>query len=141
MAKSTLSRPDFIGAFASSLCIVHCLLAPLFFVAQPVVYHQVVSHQGHHHGEGLWGCLDYVFLLVSLLAVWFAHKPQRSGWVRGGLWGGWACFALGLFLGERLVGGEGMMYLGSGILVLTHLSNLRWRNGHLPTAEPEKIPA
>ncbi len=127
MAKSVLSRPDFIGAFASGLCILHCLFAPLFFVAHPVVY-QAVSHRGHYHGDGFWALLDYVFLFISLLAVWFAHRPQHSWWVKAGLWGGWACFGLGLLLEDHLVTGAGMMYLGSGVLVLTHLVNLRWGN-------------
>jgi hypothetical protein len=118
--SSRLYQSDLLGVLASGLCAIHCALTPVFFAARPLL-------EGHHHHGGFWGALDYVFLIVSLLAVWYSarHTSHRTyKWV---LWVSWAVFAIGL-LSEvlHISWGIWLMYIGSIVLVVSHIQNYRY---------------
>ncbi len=114
---------DWLGAAASGLCAVHCTLTPLFFAAKPALAGTVGEHA---HGDGLWGALDYIFLILSLLAVWYSARHTTHTALRWILWAAWAVFAVGL-LSEplELSFGKWFMYAGSISLVIAHLKNYR----------------
>lgn len=123
-----VNKPDFMGMLASGLCAIHCAATPLFFAAQPLV-HEAISEAGHHehghdHGHGIWGSLDLIFVVLSLIAVYYAAKASRNTKTRAWLWGGWGVFAAGLLM-EHLGMVGWLMYVGSAILVVTHLVNFR----------------
>lgn len=112
---------DWLGAAASSLCVVHCMLTPLFFVAKPVF--SMAMHP-HAHGHGLWGYLDYVFLVLSLLAVWYSSEHTTHATLRWVLWASWVAFAIGLFFEPfDLPYGQWLMYMGSISLIIAHVKN------------------
>jgi len=113
---------DFLGVAASGLCAIHCALTPLFFAAKPVLESTMGHH--HHHGDGFWSLLDYLFLVLSLLAVWYSAKHTHHKGIRKMLWGAWVVFAIGL-LAEifHVEYGIWLMYLGSIALVVTHSYN------------------
>ena len=115
---------DWFGAAASGLCALHCAVTPLFFVTRPVLESTV---DFHHHGSGFWSLLDYVFLALSLIAVWYSarHTTHKGG--RRLLWDAWVLFAVGL-LSEVFHFHQGiwLMYIGSITLVVTHLYNHRY---------------
>lgn len=73
-----------------------------------------------------WAMLDYLFLFVSLLAVWYSARHTSSRSVRLLLWVGWAGFAAGLLLeAGAFAFGKWLMYAGSVALVVTHVVNFR----------------
>ena len=112
---------DWLGVAASALCTIHCALSPLFFVSKPVLA-STFGPQMHTHGP--WASLDYVFLILSLLAVWYSSEHTRDSAIAWILWGAWATFAVGLFF-EPLEWSFGkiLMYVGSIVLVIAHLKN------------------
>ncbi len=128
MTTSSISKKsDLLGIFSSGLCAVHCAITPLFFAAKPL-FEQAVDHPRHGdgHGPSGWAMLDYVFLLLSLLAVWFSTRHTNSRPIKTALWASWACFAVGLVLEmQYLVWGKWLMYAGSIALIAAHMANMR----------------
>ncbi|MEM6722874.1 MAG: MerC domain-containing protein [Bacteroidota bacterium] len=124
-----VGRSDVLGALASGLCAIHCTLTPLIFAAQPMIEGAVGEHA---HGSSFWAAFDYIFLALSLLAVWFSARHTHHKNIKWILWISWFVFAIGL-LSEpfHLPFGKWLMYGGSISLVITHLQNYRYcRNNH-----------
>lgn len=124
ISQRKLSRSDILGATASGLCAIHCTLTPLLFAAKPLLEG---TAGGHAHGVGFWAVFDYVFLLLSLAAVWFSARHTSHPTIKWILWAAWAVFALGI-LAEPLglSFGKWLMYTGSITLVIAHLQNHRY---------------
>ena len=114
-----LDYSDWLGAATSGLCAIHCMLTPLFFAAKPVL-----ESTGVEHAHGLWGMLDFVFLILSLLAVWFSARHTTHSTLKWVLWFAWGVFAVGL-LSESFAFGKWLMYAGSITLVIAHIKNHR----------------
>ncbi|MEM6540916.1 MAG: MerC domain-containing protein [Bacteroidota bacterium] len=119
-----LSYSDWLGAAASGLCAIHCALAPVFFAARPVLESTMGEHS---HGEGFWALLDYLFLVLSLAAVWYSSRHTTHKGIKKILWAAWVIFAVGL-LSEVFHFSYGIwfMYVGSIALVAAHLYNHRY---------------
>jgi hypothetical protein len=116
---------NLIGAAASGLCAVHCAATPLLFVAKPLLEGAAGEH-AHAHGSPLWAAFDYVFLVLSFVAVWYSTRHTDHRTLTRVLWVSWAVFALGL-LSEpfNLPYGSWLMYGGSITLVVAHLKNFQ----------------
>ena len=84
VSKKTPSQVDLLGLILSSLCIVHCLLTPIFLVLGPhLVPHWVQAESHGHH----W---FYPVLLViagfSIVAGYRQHSRWRPAfWLVMGL--------------------------------------------------------
>lgn len=112
---------DGVGVVASALCTIHCVLTPLLFMAKPMLTDTV--HQ-HTHGHGIWALLDYIFLIISLLAVWYSSEHTENPTLKWVLWVAWVVFAIGLLLEPLgLSFGKWLMYIGSISLIIAHLKN------------------
>lgn len=116
-----MNYSDWLGTAASGLCVIHCTLTPLFFAAKPVLAGMVGKHA---HGPGLWASLDYIFLVLSFLAVWYSARHTTHTTLKWVLWAAWGAFAFGL-LSEllELSFGQWFMYVGSISLVIAHVKN------------------
>lgn len=119
-----LNQSDLLGAAASGLCAIHCTLTPLLFAAKPLIEGTMGEHA---HGVGFWAVFDYVFLLLSLAAVWYSALHTSHSSIKWVLWIAWVVFAIGI-LSEplELAYGKWLMYIGSIALVITHLQNYRY---------------
>ncbi len=118
-----LAYSDWLGVAASGLCAVHCALTPLFFAAKPALA-GVVGEHAHAHGHGFWGLLDYIFLVLSFLAVWYSARHTIQPALKWVLWAAWWGFAIGLLLEPyELASGKWLMYAGSFTLVIAHIKN------------------
>ena len=121
--QKKINRSDLLGAAASGLCAIHCTLTPLFFAAKPVLDGALGEHA---HCTGVWAVFDYVFLVLSLAAVWYSARHTNLASIKWILWIAWVVFAVGL-LAEPLnfSHGKWLMYTGSIALVITHIQNYR----------------
>ena len=91
-ALATIKRSDILGAIASSLCLIHCLATPFIFIAQA----GAVGHH-HHHGEAAplwWHSVDFIFLVISFLAVYYSALNTRLKWMPIALYVSWGLLAL-----------------------------------------------
>ncbi|MDC3301222.1 MerC domain-containing protein [Flavobacteriaceae bacterium] len=118
----SLRKPDTIGAIVSTLCVVHCLLTPLLFVAQSYT----ATHS--HEAPFWWKNLDYLFILISVIAVYESTKKSTNKLIKAGLWMSWIMLFL-LILNEKLVWielDEIITYSVALTLSILHIYNLNY---------------
>jgi hypothetical protein len=118
-----LKQSDIFGAAVSGLCAIHCTLTPLIFAAKPILE---TSVSGHKITSNFWTAFDYVFLVLSLLAVWYSSVYTNHKTLKWALWLAWLIFSLGIISEQLHVkNGIWLMYLGSLSLVYAHIKNYR----------------
>lgn len=113
---------DIVGAAASSLCLIHCLLTPFLFVAQA----GISTH--HEASPQWWGFIDTALLLVSLAAVYWAVKNSSRQWMKIALSASWVLLAI-IILNEKIEGfhlAEEWIYVPTVSLVALHLYNRKY---------------
>ncbi len=116
---------DLLGASVSVACAIHCAITPLFFLSKPILDSTI--HVEHSHGSGLWGALDWVFLALSLVAVWYTSNHTTLRFIRFLLWFFWLAFAFGIILELQGLGHlQWLIYLGSLSLTALHLVNFQY---------------
>ncbi len=116
------SAVDLFGAVISSLCLIHCIITPIIFVAKPVL--ETTGLRGEHGHTSWWGALDFVFLILSFLAVWYSAHHTPFGKIASLLWFFWVVFALGLVLEFIAIPqSKWFLYIGSISLAITHFIN------------------
>ncbi|WP_421825159.1 MerC domain-containing protein [Fulvitalea axinellae] len=81
-------KSDFIGAWASGLCLVHCTITPFLFVAQ------TCAASCCEVAPSWWRSIDLLFLLVSFVAVYRSVGNSSRGWMRYALWIAWVLLSL-----------------------------------------------
>ncbi|MEM8582641.1 MAG: MerC domain-containing protein [Bacteroidota bacterium] len=116
-------KSDVVGALASGLCAVHCLSTPFLFVAQ------TCSVTGCcETSPGWWSMLDYLFIGITLVAVYFSSRNTSKSWIKYALYGSWAVLTL-LIVNEKLELAplsELWKYGAAFALVGLHLYNLKY---------------
>lgn len=118
----SLQKSDTIGALSSSLCMIHCLATPIFFIAS------ACSSSCCSSAPLWWQWLDYFFLVVSFVAIRYSTVSTNSNLVKIGLWSSW----VGLFI-CILNAKFGWFYLSPNIkfipafsIIGFHLYNLKY---------------
>lgn len=110
------NKADYVGILGSLLCIVHCIAMPVLALGS------AFGHDHHLHIGFL--SLDYLFILVNAVAVYFATRNHRSVFVNVLLWSALVLFAVSLVFEERNVAFRWLGYVGSALLITGHLINL-----------------
>jgi hypothetical protein len=114
-AEHSHSKADYIGILGSVLCIVHCLLMPALAFGTTVTSH-------HHHAGFI--SLDYLFILINGIAVYYATKNHKSVAVRTILCGALTVFSVSLILEAVHPIFTWLGYAGSALLIIGHFANL-----------------
>lgn len=118
MKINLLSRKaDYIGITGSVLCLAHCLLTPVLLMTTTAL------HDDHLRIGFL--SLDYVFIGVNLVAVYFATRASVSSAIKKALWGFVCLFTVALLLEDTDEVFHLLGYAASAGLVMTHLVNIR----------------
>lgn len=116
------SNSDIIGAVASTLCFLHCLATPLFFVAYAGT---AIAEESQ---PWWWGTLDIIFLAISFFAVYWSARTTSKSWIKYALWISWLLLSL-IVLNEKfelLHFSEEVIYVPTAALVLLHIYNHRY---------------
>ena len=118
----SLKKSDAIGALASTLCVIHCLMTPLLFAVQSytAVQHEAVPLW--------WKNLDFLFVTVSVFAVYLSTKNSSNTLVKYALWISWLCLFV-LILNEKIEWvslPEFITYFAALTLAIFHLYNLNY---------------
>lgn len=99
VSSTVNTKSNLLGAVASGLCLIHCIATPLIFIAQATASHH--HHHDHdHHAVGWWGSLDYIFLVISAIAVYYSAQNSSLRWMPLALYASWGILAL-LILNEK----------------------------------------
>jgi len=118
------SKSDLFGAFASGICLIHCLATPLIFVAQACS-----STSSSCDSSPLWwSMIDYIFLVISFVAIHYSTKNTSAKWMPTVLYLSWGLLAL-VLLNERFSFvpiPHAVIYLPAFSLVVLHLYNRKY---------------
>ncbi len=138
LSKIKNINSDFIGAVSAFLCIIHCAIVPILMGVHSIYYAGDVlastSHTEHSHSsleffnlfEGShWHSLDYFFIVITLIAVFFATRKSLVSWIKVGLWSCASLFIISILLEEYVIGIEYLAYLASALLIVFHVLNQR----------------
>ncbi|MCU0354528.1 MAG: MerC domain-containing protein [Cytophagales bacterium] len=106
---------DWMGIASSVGCIIHCLLMPILLSSAA----SFTAHSEYH-----W--LDFLFLTLAAVAVWFTVRKTHSMLVRIILVAAWAIFAGSIIWEESIPFASVLMYAGSVLLIVGHALNLRY---------------
>ena len=117
MNEKVSTASDRAGITSAVLCTIHCLVIPVLFLLK-----FSFTDSSPLNLPSWWEQLDYVFLLVSFLAVYHSanHTPTRQ--IKISLWVFWAILAISIIFQAHL---HWMAYIASAGLVITHFINIR----------------
>lgn len=121
---ATLRKPDTFGAFASSLCLVHCIATPFIFIAQTCS----ASCCSADTIPVWWQWIDYFFLVIAFFAVYQSTKTTSKNWIKPVLWVSWAALFF-VILNEKFLWVElfeAAIYVPALALVGFHVYNLKY---------------
>lgn len=115
---------DIIGALASSLCLVHCLLTPVLFIVKACTS----STSCCADAPIWWQVIDYFFIVVSFIAIYYATKNSSVKWVQFVLWCSWLLLLI-VIVSESLEIGlfpKSFIYFPALAIVGLHFYNLKY---------------
>lgn len=106
---------DKIGITASILCLIHCLALPIIFT---------VSAETLHLAQHEMPFVDYIFAIIALVAAVLSARKTTDPKVKIAFAVGWSLFIVGVLFHENpylFI----TLHIGSVILIITHLKNIR----------------
>ena len=122
MLNISISKSDSIGVISSGLCMIHCLATPFFFVAA------ACSQSCCSAAPSWWLWIDYIFLVISFIAVLYSTKSTIYNFVKIGLWLSW--FGLLIFILNVSYGfidvSDNVKFIPAFSLIGFHLYNTRF---------------
>lgn len=120
----SIKKPDTLGALASSICLIHCIATPFVFMAQSTV----AVCCAHEAVPTWWHAIDFIFIIISFVAVYRSNKTSTNLILKKALWLSWAILFT-LILNEKLEWfaiPETIMYIAALTLVSLHIYNLNY---------------
>jgi len=118
--KIIKSKSDILGTFASSLCLIHCVFTPFLFIVQAGAASSFVDP------PVWWKFMDFIFLIISFVAIYWSSKKTTLKWMKPLLWLNWG-FLLLIILNEKLELfplSESAIYVPAIALILLHTYNM-----------------
>ena len=122
MRRILSTKSDSIGVIAGSLCLIHCAITPLIFVAQACTKTCCAST------PDWWSWIDFIFIGVAFFAVYRSVKTTGKNWMKYALWTSWGTLFL-LIINEQtglIAIPELSVQIAALILVGLHLYNLKY---------------
>ncbi len=127
-SQSIQTKNDVIGAMASTLCLIHCLLTPVLFATQAGVSHHQ-HHENHHEGNPVWwSSIDLILLFASLVVVIWAIRTTAKNWMKYVFAINWLFLAV-VIINEKagiLPLPEALIYIPTVGLIVAHLYNRKY---------------
>ncbi|WPP52080.1 MerC domain-containing protein [Catalinimonas niigatensis] len=109
------SKADTIGIFSSVLCLVHCLLVPLF------IFGGLLNEEWGAHAQ--W--VDYLFILLAIGAVFFASRQSDMYALKVFMWITVSWFSISILLHDVFETALYSSMVASIALVVLHSINFR----------------
>jgi len=110
-------RADYIGITGSVLCMIHCLITPVLLMTSALLADDALRIG--------YLSLDYVFIGVNMVAVYFATRHNISPAIKLSLWSFLGLFTIAILLEDVSEVFEYVGYAASMGLVITHFFNIR----------------
>lgn len=116
-------KSDVLGMMASTLCLLHCLATPFLFIAQSCTVKSCCESS-----PTWWSFLDFVFIILSFIAIFYSLKTSSNTVVKFALVITWSILFL-LIVNERigwLELSKNLTYIFAILLSVLHLYNLKY---------------
>ena len=120
--KTAIYKPDTIGAIASSLCLIHCIITPFIFIAQSC------TATCCNNAPDWWIWLDYLFLTISFWAVYQSTQKTSKKFMKPLLWSLWIALCLAI-INQRIQlihVSQNLTHVFAISLAAFHLYNLKY---------------
>ena len=120
--KLIIKNSDYIGASTSVLCMLHCFATPLIFLSQSAAINISLDI------TFLWYSLNYMFLLISFIAIYYSVKNSSNFLVKVLLYLFWLLLSA-LIINEALSifpVPELYTYISAFSLSSLHIYNLKY---------------
>lgn len=78
-------KADALGIVAGITCLVHCTVSPFLFLARTCM-------AACCSGSDIpfwWQWIDYLFVMISFGAIYYATRNTTKKWIRNALWFSW----------------------------------------------------
>lgn len=118
---------DLLGAVASVLCLIHCVATPFLFIAHSAVH----GHHDHHeHSPVWWSAIDFIFLVISFIAIRHSAKHTTAKWMPMAMYISWGLLAAYILVETFHLFhlSHSLIYIPALSLVVLHLYNRRYCN-------------
>lgn len=115
-------KADTIGAISGSLCLIHCMGTPFLFMAK------ASSAACCTDTPIWWQFIDYFFIVVSFIAIYFTTKTTTKTWLQIALWGSWMLLLLAILneTFEITLQSEAFIYIPALAIIGLHFYNLKY---------------
>ena len=120
--KLIINNSDYIGATSSGLCMLHCFATPFIFLSQSAAINISLDI------TFLWYSLNYMFLLISFIAIYYSVKNSSNFLVKVLLYLFWLLLSA-LIINEALSifpVPELYTYISAFSLSSLHIYNLKY---------------
>lgn len=120
--KLIIKNSDYIGASTSGLCMLHCFATPLIFLSQSAAINISLDI------TFLWYSLNYMFLFISFIAIYYSVKNSSNFLVKVLLYLFWLLLSA-LIINEALSifpVPELYTYISAFSLSSLHIYNLKY---------------
>ena len=117
-----IEKSNSVGIIASFVCLIHCIATPFIFIAK------ICTSTCCDSAPTWWVSLDYVFLVVSLIAVYQSSRSSNNRFIVIPLWFSWLIL-LFVLLNEqiKLVSlFDYAVYIPTISLIILHIYNMRY---------------
>lgn len=112
-------KADTCGIASGTICLIHCAVTPFLFLAK------TCSTTNCTDAPFWWELLDYVFIVISFIAIYNSISSTTKNWVRITLWCSWISLLL-IILNESfgmISLPEMLGYLPALSIILLHFYN------------------
>lgn len=119
---NTSLKVDYVGIVAGFLCLVHCVATPFIFIVKSCAVSCCANT------PTWWYTIDWIFLVISCLAIYHSTKTSQKLWVKIALWTNWAAL-LFIVANEKLEFiflAKEAIYFPSILIVILHVYNLKY---------------
>ena len=119
--KASLSF-DGIGMIAGTLCAIHCIATPFLFIAK------ACSSSCCSDAPTWWIAIDYLFLIISFMAIFFISRKLSIQWLKISFWVSWHLLLFSILdhsFNITLLP-ENFIYIPSLAIILLHFYNVKF---------------
>ena len=113
---------DKIGIISSSLCMIHCMGTPFIFIAK------ACTTTCCSNAPTWWLMIDYLFLIISFVAIYFTTTKELKSWINISFWTIWI-FLLLATLDHSLrlsIFPNYFIYVPASLIIILHFCNLNF---------------
>ena len=119
--KTIIYKSDITGAIASILCLMHCVLTPIFFITY--------GSSCHTETPLWWNSIDILFLIISFFAILKSTQTTSSQIIKLIFWINWIILSI-IIINEKLEWipdvSENYLYFTAIFLAIIHMYNLKY---------------